>query len=130
MSTIPQELNWVEKRAGCTSRSIFPQLVAGINEDVKERNATSSGANFAAELTGDGKALVIGETGVWARKERVIIFSLDGKIEVRDETKNIKFSVDVFLNEEGRCKLRLEEGKELEQWQFRRLALEGLFFGD
>jgi hypothetical protein len=130
VSTVPQELNWVEKRAACTSDAIFLQLVAGLKEDVKTRNATGTSGSFAAELTGDQRALVIGETGTWARKERVRIFPLSGVIEVRDEVNNTKFSVEVFLNDEGRCKLRLEDGRELEQWQFRRMALEGLFFGN
>ena len=129
MSTIPQELNWVEKRAACTSDTIFPQLVNGIKEDIKARNAISSGTTFAAELTNNKSALVIGEIGTWAREERVRIFPLGNKIEVRDEIKAAKFSAEVFLNDEGRCKLRLEGGVELEQWQFRRMALESLFFG-
>jgi hypothetical protein len=130
MSTIPQEFNWVEKRADCTSHSIFLQLVAGVAEDVKTRNTAGSDANFASDLTSDKRALVIGQIGVWARKEKVRIFPLEGKIEVRDEVKNASFSAEVFLNNEGRCKLKLEDGTELEQWQFRRMALEGIFFGD
>jgi len=35
----------------------------------------------------------------------------------------------VGLNDEGRCILRLEDMTELEQWQFRKRALESLFFG-
>jgi len=128
MNDVPQELNWVEKRAACTADSIFLQLVAGINDDVKARNVAGYDANFAAELTRDKQVLVIGQTGVWARKERIRIFPLHGKIEVRDEIRSANFSAEVFLNEEGRCKLRLEDGKELEQWQFRRMALEALFF--
>ena len=130
MSTIPTELNWVEKRAACTSDLIFLQLVNGIKEDVKARNITGSSANLVAELTSDKRVLIVGETGTWARKEQVKVFSLEGKIEVRDEIKNTKFFAEVFLNNEGHCKLRLEDSTELEQWQFRRMALEGLFFGD
>jgi hypothetical protein len=129
MSTIPQELNWVEKRAACTAETLFSQLVLGIGEDIKARNAAGADAQFAAGLTSDRRALIVGESGTWARKERVRIFPLKGKIEVRDELTNASFSAEVFLNDEGRCKLRLDGGVELEQWQFRRMALEGLFFG-
>jgi hypothetical protein len=130
MSTIPQELNWVEKRAACTAETLFSQLVLGISEDIKARNAVGVDTQFAAGLTSDRRALIVGESGTWARKERVRIFWLKGKIEVRDEVTNANFSAEVFLNDEGRCKLRLEGGAELEQWQFRRKALEGLFFGE
>lgn len=130
MSTVPQELNWVEKRAACTAERIFPQLVAGITEDVKVRNAAGTDTQFAAQLTSTQRVLVIGEIGTWARREKVRIFPNDGKIGVQDEITNMKFSAEVFLNDEGRCKLKMEDGTELEQWQFRRKALEPLFFGD
>lgn len=135
MNTVPQELDWVSKRAACTAERIFFQLVAAIKEDVKARNVSGGDVQFVAELTGDQMTLVIGETGTWARKERVRIFALNGKIEVRDEIRGAKFAAKVFLNDEGRCQLKMqdeteEDGRELEQWQFRREALEGLFFGD
>lgn len=83
MSTIPQELNWVEKRAACTSETIFLQLANGVQEDIKARNAIASDTTFAAELTNNKRALVIGEIGTWARAERVRVFPLGNKIEVR-----------------------------------------------
>jgi hypothetical protein len=125
----PRELDWVEKRATCTAEAMFLQLANGVQVDVKARNAIGNDGNFAAEFSGDKRALVIGETGAWARKERVRIFPLGRNIEVRDEICGAAFSAEVFLNDEGRCKLRLKDGIELEQWQFRRLALEALFFG-
>ena len=130
MNTIPEELNWVKKRAACTADSIFSGIVNEIEQDIKERNAAGSNATFVSGLTSDKKTLIVGESGTWARKEKVIFFPLGGKIEIRDEVKNVKLSAEVFLNNEGRCKLKLEDGTELEQWQFRRKALEGLFFGD
>ena len=38
------------------------------------------------------------------------------------------FDASITLNNEGRCKLKVNE-IELELWQVRRLALEKLFFG-
>lgn len=128
MSTIPLQLNWVEKRAACSAEKMLPELVAEVKEDVKVRNALGN-TQFAAELTGDQKTLVIGEIGTWARKERVRVFALNGRMEVRDEVSGARFAAEVFLNDEGRCKLKLENNAELERWQFRRMALEPLFFG-
>jgi hypothetical protein len=56
---------------------------------------------------------------------------LGDAIVVRDAIKIQEWSVKVALNQEGRCTLRLGEEKTiLEQWQFRKKALEGLFLGD
>jgi hypothetical protein len=55
------------------------------------------------------------------------------EIEVRDGAQNKIWRVRVGLNDEGRCLLRHQDGEtvtELEQWQFRKRALEGLFLGD
>jgi hypothetical protein len=34
------------------------------------------------------------------------------------------------LTNEGKCKLKVEGGEELYDWQFRRMVLENLFFGN
>jgi hypothetical protein len=38
------------------------------------------------------------------------------------------FMIALTLNDEGRCKLSVDGGPQQEQWQVRRMALEGLFF--
>ncbi len=48
------------------------------------------------------------------------------RIVVRNQDR--EFSVTLTLNNEGRCKLRVDGAEELEQWQVRRIALEKLFF--
>jgi hypothetical protein len=128
MSTTPQEFDWVKARAACTADTVFLQLAAGIEADINTRNAASSETQFAAALATGGKLLVIGETGQWARRERIRILPENGRIEVRDEARKFAISAEVFLNDEGRCKLRLDDGKELEQWQFRRMVLESYLF--
>jgi hypothetical protein len=54
---------------------------------------------------------------------------VDQKIMVRDQATQEQWSVTVGLNNEGRCVLRLEDISELETWQFRKKALDALFFG-
>ncbi len=126
---IPRELNWVKERAACTAERIFFQIVDGIKKDIAERNIINSKAAFLSDLSGDGKTFVVGEGGNFARSERIRITALDGKIEMIDDFRKMVIDAEVFLNDEGRCKLRLSDGKELEQWQFRRMVLEDLFFG-
>ncbi len=47
-------------------------------------------------------------------------------IKVRNKDK--EFSISLTLDNEGRCKLRVDDGEDLEQWQLRRMMLENLFF--
>ena len=42
MSTVPQEFNWVEKRAACTVATVFNQVCDGIKRDVDSFNSVRS----------------------------------------------------------------------------------------
>jgi hypothetical protein len=130
MNGTPQELNWVEKRSACSVEQVFRELQNGIESDVASLNAIRRYApdnRFIAQLTSDGRVLIVAQEGVSG--PRVKFFTLDGKIEVRDEVTSKRLLAALTLNNEGRCKLKLEDGMELEQWQLRKMALEGLFFG-
>jgi hypothetical protein len=132
MSTIPQDLNWVQKRATCSAAQMFNELIKGINDDVAVLNSTRNlptDQRYGADMTRDGTTVAVGQYGTTTRR-RVLIGIVGDEIEVRDDTKQSKWRAQVKLNHEGRCMLRLEDGTDLEQWQFRKKALEGLFFGD
>ncbi len=130
MSTVPLELNWVEKRVACSAEQLFKEIQTGIENDIASMNAIPpSEGNFVAQLTSDGKVLVVAHNGPWS-KGRVKLFVQSGKIEVRNEITQTQWWAAVIFSDEGRCRLRLEDGRELEQWQFRKKALESLFFGD
>lgn len=131
MSTIPPELNWVQKRASCSAEQVFRELQAGIENDIAAANQVRRLApdmRFDSRLTDNGRVFVVAQMGVTG--PRVVFFIHSGSIEARDEANQTRHVVSLMLNDEGRCKLKLEDGRELEQWQFRKLALEGLFFGD
>jgi hypothetical protein len=132
MSTIPHELNWVEKRAACSAGQMFNELLRGINDDIAVFNSVQKlpeNNRFGADMTSDGATVVVGQYGTVPRA-RVAIGIVGQRIEVRDDAKQSRWSAEVKLNGEGRCILKLEDGTELEQWQFRKKSLEGLFFGD
>lgn len=132
MSTIPQELNWVERRAACTVAKVFHELRLGIDNDISTINATkqpSEDNRFSVEPLQSGMGVVIGQPRRVPNR-RVLVAVSDHDIEVHDEVKGVKWSATVGLNYEGRCILRLGDGTELEQWQFRKKALEGMLFGD
>lgn len=132
MNSVPQELNWVEKRAACTVAEVFNELRSGIDDDVAIMNAArqlTTGTCFSATLLQSGTGVVIGRPKQIPNR-RVLVAIAGDKLQVKDEGSGSDWSASVALNNEGRCILRLEDGVELEQWQFRKKALEGLFFGD
>ena len=132
MSTIPQDLNWVEKRAACTVAAVFNQLCDGIRTDVEAINSAlglTEGDLFQADIHSSGTTIIVGRPNEVPRK-RIYIGIVGERIQVLREWEQKKWSVSIGLNNEGRCTLRLDDGTELEQWQFRKIALESLFFGE
>lgn len=131
MITIPKELNWVDKRAACAIATVFNQLCNGITADVEAANSArqlSEIDRFSAAMHSTGTVIFVGRPNRTPRA-RVIVGVVDDRIEVHQEWDGGNWNVTVGLNEEGRCILWLD-GKEMEQWQFRKKALEELFFGD
>jgi hypothetical protein len=134
MSTAPQNFNWVIVRAACTVEKIFNELRLGIDEDIAAINSIRKlpeNGCFQANLSPTTKVLTIAQLGAVSQRIRIRI---EGKkITVEEEcatSSRSTWSVEIGLNDEGRCILRLGEENELEQWQFRKRALENLFFGD
>jgi hypothetical protein len=132
MSPIPEELNWVEKRAACTVATVFNQLCDKIRDDVQAFNSIfqlAESNRFQADVHSSGTTIVVGQPNEVPRK-RIYIGIVKDRIQVLHEWDKTKWEVSVGLNNEGRCTLRLDDRTELEQWQFRKKALEGLLFGD
>jgi hypothetical protein len=132
MTEIPRELNWVEKRAACSVITVFKELLYGIENDVDTVNRVRQVPEilrFAADMNTSGSSVAIGQRGPF-RSGRVVIGPIGERLVVRDEKNQRQWSASVGLNAEGRCVLKLEDGTELEQWQFRKKALEDLLFGE
>jgi hypothetical protein len=134
---VPTELNWVRERAACTVATVFNALRNEIGEDVEAVNQALSipeTSRFQVDVHSDGSTIFIGRPNMLSRV-RVIIGVSDGRIIVNEEWNGTKWSASIGLNDEGRCTLRLcdEKGEstaiEMEHWQFRKRALESLFFG-
>lgn len=126
MNGIPRELDWVKERAACTLAKVFRELHYGVAEDVKTANSLSlpNGNSFQVVIA-DEKAFTVrhGE----AIKPVVTFMLEDKRIVISSDVSNEELRFTVGLNDEGRCQLR-QNGHEFEQWQVRRMALEGLFF--
>jgi hypothetical protein len=129
MEKVPYELDWVKKRAACSLKQVFSELHRGVIEDVKDANDISplSTRRTPFEVT-VGRA---GEDFTVQRGESVrpvVTFLILGDhISISTNASSEKWEFTVGLNDEGRCLLR-QNGQEYEQWQVRKMALEGLFF--
>ena len=126
MNELPTELNWVSRRVECSSTQIFRELQKGIEDDVATVNKTSD-SEFGTTLTSDGRTFVVSEKR--ATGARVVFFISGKKIEIRNEVSGVNLVAVPALNTVGRCVLTVD-GVELEQWQLRKMALEGLFFSE
>ena len=121
------EKDWVTARSLCALPNVFKELRLQVDEDVKTRNALrpkNSPYEFSVIGNGDEFTVLLEAGDV----RRSVVFSLTGHaISVRDSRNKDVFDVTVSFNDEGECRLNVQE-KERELWQVRRMALEELLF--
>jgi hypothetical protein len=130
MLNTPQEVDWVTKQAECSAARLFRELCEGIESDVQRMNSIGEFPErefFAVEMNPEGTTIGIGKPHVSPRRR--VLVTLDGNsIKVHLDGAKNDWQACVCLNDQWRCILKLEDGTELEQWQFRKKALEALFF--
>jgi hypothetical protein len=130
--------NWVQLRHKCSPAEVFTEIRQGVEEDVAYINEihkdnaeiefSTVGKNGKLSVcrkgplvsAGTGGALVLPVTCVdfIATESGIIVKTLD-----RDSER-----ATLTLTNEAECKLRLNDGQELDCWQFRKRFLEDLFF--
>jgi hypothetical protein len=129
----PETFNWVKARAECSVHSIFKALEQGVREDVKEVEAVldpRSRVQFSVVASSRQFSVMRVDDPITAVGISVDFRQAQGEITVHSVTNDGEkelFRATLTLNHEGRCKLQVKDA-ELEQWQFRRMALEKLFF--
>jgi hypothetical protein len=129
------DFDWVVELGKCSPKVVFEQLMLGVKSDVKSRNESlyRIKANYNFTVVSDGsitKVFIITSANIAGEQHspKAVSFSLQtDKIEAMDEGGNLICSATLTLNDKRECRLKVEE-KELEQWQFRKLALESLLF--
>ena len=129
MNGIPRELDWVKELAACSIVKVFNELRMGVEEDVKAANLVrrrSPRTEFRLIPNNANDAFTVLHDG--GPGPQVNFYLESNQIKIDDLASNQTFLVTLTLNNEGRCKLRIN-GEEFEQWQVRRMALERLFFG-
>jgi hypothetical protein len=130
--SVPANFDWVNARAKCSLQEVFKELEQGVRVDVEAANGlVSAGDALRFSVTKSfPKHFTVNRIDDPIRsKGRAIDFIWsDSTIEVRNQNNEALFTASLTLNNEGRCKLKVGD-QELEAWQFRRMALERLFFG-
>jgi hypothetical protein len=122
------EFDWVNARANCSIGLLFEQLKAQVEKDVDMRQALSKGPPFyyGFRFRVENDTIIAFIEG--HRLHESITFRLAGDaIEVMGKDSKVLFSGTATLDNDGDCRLRVN-GDELELWQFRKKALEDLFF--
>jgi hypothetical protein len=119
--------DWVTERSSCSLPNVFKKLRLQVEEDVKARNAlrpNNSPYKFSVADTGGDFMVLLEAKDV----HKSVTFSLAQRgILVRDDKGKPMFEVTLTFNDEGECKLNVNE-QELDFWQVRRMALEDLLF--
>lgn len=126
------EFNWVTARAKCSPFEVFTILKRDVEIDVDTRNKLrkpSDGVRFALNAGRDSFTVLL--------EGNQINHSVDFKCDTNGITVNEngekKLQASLTLSNDGECKLRTrrvheDEEEDLSFWQFRKEALEDLFF--
>ena len=120
------------ERFGCSVATVFHKIREGIDADVDTRNAQrreAEGSYRFSTVAKDNYVLVWLEgIGVIPNRRRKFVQNTNGVITALDDEDKEIVSATLTLNDAGECRL-LVKGQEKEFWQFRRMVLEGLLFG-
>lgn len=128
---LPPDFSWVKERAACSVAEVFKQLQLDAEKDVEAANAVfglNGVLEFRVTSNTPGDIIVVFREEHPSYEVR-FCREVNG-IRIK-RTKEADMVVTLTLNNEGRCKLKVNGEEELlDQWQVRRMALENLFFGE
>ena len=123
-----EEFSWVRARYSCTPFGALKYLLKGAEVDIEERNATlEASARVVFRLGPCDKTsfAVLREAG--AAVASVEFRVTDFGIAALDDRAGLCLEGALSLSDETECRLKVGD-KELTFWQFRKRALEALFF--
>jgi hypothetical protein len=127
LSNLMPEFNWVRARAECSIINAFMRLKLAIRKDVDTANEIFRGTGTKFEIVHDATSFTVYQETSPPRSISFSLNDVNSLIEVGSE-KGTDFSVAITLNKDRQCNFLLADGEELDEWQFRRKALEKFFF--
>jgi hypothetical protein len=126
MAEQEQDFNWVQARADCSGFHFYQKLVDGVKGDVKTINNLRNGTGIRFTVDPSGEQILVSREGEGIND--LVRFTWSGSVMcVTNRADATILEGSLTLNDEGQCRLKVGE-KELTFWQFRKRALEGLFF--
>jgi hypothetical protein len=133
MSQLNPNFDWVTARANCSASEVFKTLETQVKSDVEKRNGlrTSEEMKFDIKFAIESSMQVF-RVGVFRDSQR-LNYSVFSQIPegIKVEYKEREPLVGVLtLSNDGECRLRVKDVEEYAFWQFRKLALEPIFFGN
>jgi regulation of enolase protein 1 (concanavalin A-like superfamily) len=117
-------LDWVTKRAECSSRGVFSRLKTDVQQDILTRNSGLQYPVFRFKNNGDAFSVFVEDETL--HLPTVDFKVSDGCIIVSCEGNDF-LKATVTLDDKAECTL-VVDGKEISDWQFRKMALEKMFF--
>ena len=128
----PEDFNWVAAQSKCTPAAVFETLRSRIREDVQRRNGLLGRHDgWTFEFTEEGDEFEVARAEAGRRDGRVLAvvsFTRSGRrILVHSEDLDVDLTAIVTLDHTGACRLVIGEAM-YSDWEFRRMALEQLFF--
>jgi hypothetical protein len=125
----PNNFDWVTVRHECSIRSMYEALKADILSDIEIANGKiKSSVPGKFDSVERANSLRVFFNSIYLDGPSIVFGFSNTEIKILDgATGKDMFSLTIGLNDEGECRFILD-GKELDSWQVRRKALEGLFF--
>lgn len=125
-----QDFRWVTARHACSPFEVYKLLQSGCERDIEERNALRKSPTddpFTFKLTTDGDGFYVLRQGERRIASSVAFNWTEAGISVLGNDRTVFLEATLTLNDEGECRLKVG-AEELSLWQFRKRALEDLFF--
>lgn len=126
-----EKFEWVKARHECSTGSMFEKLRLDVKADVETRQGLREKTEFGYinGFTFSSRSDRFSANAATSNSRQSVIFVLQGNdIAVTDENDQLVFRGKVTLSNDRVCRFVVDD-QELEDWQFRKKALEGLFFG-
>ena len=122
------EFNWVDARAACSLARVFQRLRLEIEADVEVRNSKrSANPYYAFSVEATSGSILVKFNGKAIPSSSVMLKLGEKAISVHDGHNQLLIEATLTLSDAGQCRLKVND-QEKEFWQFRRMALEKLFF--
>jgi hypothetical protein len=123
-----ENFDWVNARCECSLAVVFQQLKMQIDADVEQRNLKRSPTPYYAfSVTSTISSITVMLNGNGIQPHLILLKLGDKNIAVYDDNNQLMFEASLTLSDDGQCRLKIKD-QEKEFWQFRRMALEKLFF--